>query len=72
MHRMYAKVVPRRKIIRECVQDIFLQIIHENRVMNGVDQILNNYSSWASGFAVPLRPENAEFFHKIIIPLHKV
>ena len=72
LHKLYAKLVPRRKIIRKSINESFLSMIHENRKYNGANELLEIFSSMVSGFAVPLREEHVGFFNNIIIPLHKV
>jgi len=72
LHRLYAKLVPRRKMIRKAVTDTFYTLIHENYKFNGAAELLDIFASIISGFAVPLRDEHVYFFKTVIIPLHKV
>ena len=72
LHRLYAKLVPRRKMIRKAITDNFNTLIHETYKFNGTSELLDILASVISGFAVPLREEHVIFFHNIIIPLHKV
>lgn len=72
LHRLYAKLVPRRKMIRKAMTDTFNALIHENYKFNGTSELQDILASIISGFAVPLREEHVVFFHNIIIPLHKV
>ena len=72
LHRLYAKLVPRRKMIRKAITDIFNSLIHETYKFNGASELLDILASVISGFAMPLREEHIQFFHSIIIPLHKV
>ena len=72
LHRLYAKLIPRRKIIRRAINNCFYTLIHERYKFNGVSELLDILASIISGFAVPLREEHIYFFNKIIIPLHKV
>ncbi len=72
LHRLYAKLVPRRKMIRKAITDTFNTLIHETYKFNGTSELLDILASVISGFAVPLREEHIVFFHSIIIPLHKV
>lgn len=71
-HKMYAKLVPRRKLMRRCMEQLFMVLIHETHKFNGASEILDIFASIASGFATPLRDEHVNFFNNIIIPLHKV
>jgi len=72
LHRLYAKLVPRRKMIRKTITDCFYTLIHENFRFNGAPELLDILASIISGFAVPLREEHVYFFKTVIIPLHKV
>ena len=72
LHRLYAKLVPRRKMIRKAINDCFLTMIHETQRFNGASELLDILASIISGFAVPLRDEHVIFFKNVIIPLHKV
>eukprot|EP00742_Colponemidia_sp_Colp-10_P000521 GILJ01000567.1.p1 GENE.GILJ01000567.1~~GILJ01000567.1.p1 ORF type:complete len:452 (+),score=85.49 GILJ01000567.1:173-1528(+) len=72
LHRIYAKLVPRRKLIRKAINDCLYKFIHETERFNGVPELLDILASIISGFAVPLRDEHKEFFVHIIVPLHKV
>lgn len=71
-HRLYSRLVPRRKIFRRAMTDVFLSIIHENKKCNGANEILELLSSMISGFSFPLREEHLNFFKNVIVPLHKV
>lgn len=72
LHRLYAKLVPRRKMIRKAITDQFHTLIHENFKFNGAAELLDILASIISGFAVPLREEHVTFFKYVIVPLHKV
>jgi len=72
LHRLYAKLVPRRKMIRKTITDYFYTLIHENYKFNGAAELLEILASIISGYAVPLRDEHIQFFRTVIIPLHKV
>ena len=72
LHKLYAKLVPRRKMIRKAITDLFHILIHEIHKFNGASELLDIMASIISGFAVPLREEHVIFFKNIIIPLHKV
>jgi len=72
LHRLYAKLVPRRKMIRKAKNDCFMTLIHETQHFNGASELLDILASIISGFAVPLRDEHVQFFKNVIIPLHKV
>lgn len=72
LHKLYAKLVPRRKMIRKAMNECFFLLIHENYSFNGAAELLDILASIISGFAVPLRDEHIIFFKNIIVPLHKV
>jgi len=73
LHKLYAQLVPRRKMIRRMMNSYFYSLIHEGHSKaNGTAEILDIQASIISGYAVPLRPEHATFFETIIIPLHKL
>lgn len=72
LHRLYAKLVPRRRMIRKAITDTFFYMIYETNFFNGASELLDILASIISGFAVPLRDEHVWFFKNVIIPLHKV
>lgn len=72
LHKIYARIVARRKMIRRKMDQTFAVLIHETHKFNGASEILDILASIISGFACPLREEHVTFFHNIIIPLHKV
>ena len=72
LYRLYAKLVPRRKMIRKAINDCFLTVIHETQRINGAGGLLDILAGIASGFAVPLREEHVILFKNVLIPLHKV
>lgn len=41
LHRLYAKLVPRRKMIRKAINDCFHSLIHENVKFNGAPELLD-------------------------------
>ena len=41
LHKLYAKLVPRRKMIRKAINDCFYDLIHENHKFNGAAEILD-------------------------------
>ncbi len=72
LHKLYAKLVPRRKMIRKAINESFYTLIHEGHKFMGAAELLDILASIISGFAVPLREEHVIFFKNVIIPLHKV
>ena len=72
LHKLYAKIIPRRKMIRKAITDCFHLLIHEIHKFNGTTELLDIMASIISCFTIPLREEDVIFFKNIIIPLHKV
>ena len=72
LHRLYSKLVPRRKMIRKVMTDMLSNLIHADFRLPGAAELLDILASIISGFAVPLRDEHIYFFKTVIIPLHKV
>jgi serine/threonine-protein phosphatase 2A regulatory subunit B' len=72
VHKLYAKVIKRRKVFRKMFNNHFITLVHERDMENGVSEILDIYSSIISGFAVPLRPEHIDFFKHFLTPMLKV
>lgn len=72
VHKLYAKVIKRRKLFRKMFNNHFLSIVYERQSATGASEILDIYSSIISGFAVPLRNEHIEFFNTFLTPLLKV
>jgi len=72
VHKMYAKVIKRRKMFRKMFNNHFISIVYEKPNAVGAPEILDIYSSIISGFAVPLREEHVEFFKTFLTPLLKV
>ena len=72
LHKIYTKIIPRRKIIRQIITNYLSYIIKQKNNYNGIKEILDIMSSIAAGFEKPLREEHKNFFKNIIIPLHKL
>ena len=62
LHKLYAKLIPRRKAIRRIINNTLLSLIHETHKFNGMAELLDVLASIVSGFAVPLRDEHIIFF----------
>ena len=58
--------------MRKAIDQLFQILIHETHKFNGAAEILDILASIVSGYAIPLRDEHIDFFHGIVIPLHKV
>ena len=50
LHKLYAKLVPRRKMIRKAITDCFHLLIHEIHKFNGASELLDIMASIISGF----------------------
>lgn len=72
LHKMYAKLVPRRKMLRKHMNETLLSLIHEKDKFNGTAEILDILASIISGYAVPIRQEHLTFFESVLKPMHKV
>ena len=72
LHKMYAKCVMRRKMVRRAFSHSFFELIYERAHFSGVNEILEINAAIIAGFAVPLRQEHVQFFKTIIVPLLKV
>ena len=69
LHKLYAKLVPRRKMMRKAITDCFHLLIHEIHKFNGASELLDIMASIISGYAIPLREEHVIFF-KILLYLY--
>ena len=70
LHRLYSKMVCKRKMIRKQLISNFKSIIEKEHNFNGITELLDVIISFVSGFAIPLKDEHISFFKEIIIPLH--
>ena len=71
IHRLYSKLVTRRKMIRGIIFNYFYFWIITLNKTNGVEELLEVMATIISGFSIPLREDHINFFNKILIPLHK-
>lgn len=71
-HRLYGKLMVKRKTFRKTIGFILSTLVHENYLFHGMPELLDLLASIISGFAVPLREEHISFFKQTFIPLHKV
>lgn len=72
LHRVYGKFMALRSFIRRAIEHVFLKVIYECEVHNGVGELLEILGSIISGFALPLKDEHKDFLINALIPLHKV
>lgn len=71
-HKLYSKVVKRRRMFRKMFNNHFITLIYERPTSHGANEILDIYAAIISGFAVPLKPEHIEFFKQFLTPLLKI
>ena len=67
LHKLYAKLVPRRKMIRSKMNECLTNLIHQEHKFNGAAEVLDIMSSIIAGFATPLRQEHVDFFNSTIV-----
>lgn len=72
LYKLYLKLVQRRKLFRPAMQNKYKLLINEEHKFAGIGKLLEVQASLISGFAVPLKQENIDFFDEFIVPLHKV
>ena len=72
LHKLYSKLITRRKMIKEAISDFFHLLLHETHKNNGASEVIDIVASIISGVAVPIREEHIIFFKNTIVPLHKV
>ncbi len=72
LHRIYGKFMALRGAIRVQVMNLLLKVTYEYETHNGLTELLEILSSIISGFTSPLKPENQDFFNKVMVPLHRV
>ncbi|TNV73132.1 hypothetical protein FGO68_gene16958 [Halteria grandinella] len=72
LHRLYARFVPRRMMIRKAIDDKLLEVIYLDANFNGTAELLNILSALISGFSVPLSTYNVLFFKNVLLPLLKI
>jgi serine/threonine-protein phosphatase 2A regulatory subunit B' len=72
MHRIYGRFLSLRPQIKDQIMNMLLCIIIDGENHNGLTELLEILGSITSGLAVPLKPEHAEFFKRVLIPLHKI
>ena len=71
LHKLYSKIICRRKFIRNIIGNYLILSNIKLNEYNGVKELLDVMSSIVSGFAIPLRNEHIIFFKNIITPLYK-
>lgn len=72
LHRIYAKFMSLRALIRTSLNNVFYVFIYETECHHGIAELLEILGSIINGFAVPLKDEHKTFLTRVLIPLHKV
>lgn len=74
LHRIYGKFMALRPYIKSQIMNVLLKVVYQYNIEthNGLTELLEILSSITSGLATPLKPEHAQFFCRVLIPLHKV
>ena len=62
LHKLYTKLVSRRKMIRNSMNETFYYLIHETYKFAGTSELLDILASIVSGFTTPLRDEHVVIF----------
>ena len=53
LHKIYDKLIPRRRMIRKAIYDLFLSLLYEIHKFNGISELLQIMASIISGFGIP-------------------
>jgi len=72
LHRIYARFMSLRAMIRKALNNVFFVFVYETRRHNGIAELLEILGSIINGFAMPLKPEHKNFLTRVLVPLHKV
>lgn len=72
LHKIYAKVIGRRKMLKKHMSECLLSLIHEEDSFKGTAEMFEVLYTIVHGYAVPLRQEHIDFFNNVMVPLHKV
>lgn len=65
LHKIYANMVGKRRMIRNLATKFLLRIKNE-----GTAEILDFFASIIKGFVMPLNDEKLSFFLDVLVPLH--
>ncbi|KAE8676072.1 Serine/threonine protein phosphatase 2A 57 kDa regulatory subunit B' iota isoform [Hibiscus syriacus] len=71
LHGIYGKFTVHRPFVRKAVSNIIYSFVYETKRHNGIAELLGNFGSIISGFALPMKEEHKMFLHRALIPLHK-
>uniref|UniRef100_A0A0N4ZDS1 Serine/threonine protein phosphatase 2A regulatory subunit n=1 Tax=Parastrongyloides trichosuri TaxID=131310 RepID=A0A0N4ZDS1_PARTI len=70
-HRVYAKFLNIRPLLRKHMNNIFYTFIYETERHNGIGELLEILGSIINGFTLPIKEEHKCFLFRILMPLHK-
>jgi serine/threonine-protein phosphatase 2A regulatory subunit B' len=68
--RLYLKFNQLRPKMRQSILEIFITFLYETKYFNGINELLDFYTSIINGFAVPIKPENIRILFQVLLPLH--
>jgi len=86
LHRIYQRFLGFRPLIRKAIGEVLSSItfkpppgkpsvipfpVIEMNGSNGIGELLEVWGTIVAGFRVPLREDNVNFLHKVLIPMHK-
>jgi serine/threonine-protein phosphatase 2A regulatory subunit B' len=72
LHRLYAKVYPRRNMIFKAMTDCLMTMIHTTEQYNGAGELLSIFLGLICGYPLPMTKKQISLFNNVLIPLHKV
>lgn len=70
LHRIYAKFLGMRSIIRKIISNKLLEAAFENVKVVGVPEILEVMGSIINGYIRPYKEEHIQFLQHVLLPLH--
>jgi len=72
LHRIYGRFMPLRQQIRtEIANECFRYVYGEYRMVHGIAEFLDIFSSIINGFSIPVKDEHKAFLRNVLLPLHK-
>lgn len=71
IHRMYAKCVSKRPLIRSSLQQLFLDVIHCGSSTTGLDEVISFYNLILKGVSLPIHQDHIFYLNHCVLPLLK-
>ena len=72
LHRIYGRFMPLRQQIRtEIANECFRYVYGDYRMVHGIAEFLDIFSSIINGFSIPVKEEHKLFLRNVLLPLHK-